>query len=275
MESQAPHDDMGTAPRRHGRRARPLSEEERAEMEARRAELEAAGVLPGSGADEGRQDQGQDEGQGGRSFAPRSSSAASSGSSAAPAADQSSGQNDSGQNGSGQNGSTQHGSGQRSDSSEAPAVAGAASEEKDGAPMVPAEPQAPRVRRLGRRARVVEVDESSAALTGAGSDDAIDPSTRDADGVELGELTVTDAPDPLPAPRFEGRVLQRQDATGGSPMLWIVWILVALAIIAVIVLIMTGVLGTSSTSALGSSGVAQTVAAAFPSSSTTTEVLVA
>ena len=73
---------------------------------------------------------------------------------------------------------------------------------------------------------------------------------RDADGVELGELSVSEAPDPRPAPRFDGKVLHRPERSGGRPLLWIVWALIALAIIALVVLLLTGILGGGSTSAL-------------------------
>ncbi|PWH05513.1 hypothetical protein DEO23_13170 [Brachybacterium endophyticum] len=74
---------------------------------------------------------------------------------------------------------------------------------------------------------------------------------RDADGVELGELTVSEAPGPKPAPRFEGRVLSRPEQGRGRPLLWIVWVLIALAIIALVVLLATGVLGPGSAQAQG------------------------
>lgn len=72
---------------------------------------------------------------------------------------------------------------------------------------------------------------------------------RDSDGVELGEMSVSDAPSPKPAPRFEGNVLHRPERAGGRPLLWLVWAVVAIAIIALIVLLVTGVLGPASANA--------------------------
>lgn len=66
---------------------------------------------------------------------------------------------------------------------------------------------------------------------------------RDVDGVELGEMSVSEAPDPRPAPRFEGRVLQRSSDTGGRSLLWVVWALIGVALLALIILLATGVLG--------------------------------
>src|SRR5699024_8476954 len=81
-------------------------------------------------------------------------------------------------------------------------------------------------------------DDVTAQAPGPGSAD------RDRDGVELGELPVTDAPDPKPAPRFEGTVLHRAERTGGRPLLWAVWALIAVALIVLVALLLTGVIGT-------------------------------
>lgn len=69
------------------------------------------------------------------------------------------------------------------------------------------------------------------------------PIRRDVDGVELGEMSVTEAPSPKPAPRFEGNVLHRPERAGGRPLLWLVWALVAIAVIVLVILLVTGVLG--------------------------------
>src|SRR5699024_10236580 len=72
---------------------------------------------------------------------------------------------------------------------------------------------------------------------------------RDRDGVELGELSVAEAPDPRPAPRFDGKVLHRPERSGGRSLLWVVWALIAVALIVLIVLMVTGVLGQDSAAA--------------------------
>ncbi|MFC0673782.1 hypothetical protein [Brachybacterium hainanense] len=66
---------------------------------------------------------------------------------------------------------------------------------------------------------------------------------RDSDGVELGELGAAEAPDPRPAPRFDGKVLHRPERTASHRILWLVWILIALAIVALVILLVTGVIG--------------------------------
>lgn len=73
---------------------------------------------------------------------------------------------------------------------------------------------------------------------------------RDRDGVELGELPVSEAPNPRPAPRFDGKVLHRPERSGGRPLLWVVWILIAVAGVVLVALLLSGVLG-SDTAALG------------------------
>ncbi|WP_152352817.1 hypothetical protein [Brachybacterium subflavum] len=88
---------------------------------------------------------------------------------------------------------------------------------------------------------------SAGAQTAGTSTAAIE---RDADGVELGEMGVGEAPGPKPAPRFDGRVLNRPEQGRGKPLLWVVWVLIALAIIALVVLLATGVLGPGSDQAL-------------------------
>lgn len=118
----------------------------------------------------------------------------------------------------------------------------------------PAGSPTPTVRRLGRRARIVEIEEAAAA--GRPTTATLDPGSvpsvaRDADGVELGELAVGDAPGPRPAPRFEGRVLHRPERSGGNPIVWIVWALVALALIVLVALLLAGVIGPGISGALG------------------------
>ncbi len=77
-----------------------------------------------------------------------------------------------------------------------------------------------------------------------------EPIRRDVDGVELGEMSVTEAPDPKPAPRFEGQVLHRPERAGGRSLVWLVWLVIAIAIVALVVLLVTGVIG-GGTNALG------------------------
>lgn len=103
----------------------------------------------------------------------------------------------------------------------------------------------PTLRKFGRRARIVEVDGSESAEAGSAA-----TITRDHDGVELGELPVTDAPDPRPAPRFEGTVLHRPEKSGGRALLWLVWALVAIALVVLVVLLLTGVVGPGAAAAL-------------------------
>lgn len=154
-----------------------------------------------------------------------------------------------------------------------PAAAGPGSE-PTSEPVLPAEPASPSVRRFGRRAHIIEVEDApdgAASADDAGTTGQV--LTTDADGVELGELPADEAPDPRPAPRFEGRVLRRPERGAGTPLVWIVWILVALAVITVIVLLMTGVLGSGETGALGSPTGTMAAISSFPP--TTGEVITA
>lgn len=88
----------------------------------------------------------------------------------------------------------------------------------------------------------------SAALDGPDRRTAV--IDRDRDGTELGELPVSEAPDPRPAPRFDGKVLHRPERSGGSSLLWLVWALIAVALIVLIVLLITGVLGQDTAAAV-------------------------
>ncbi|AXK45306.1 hypothetical protein [Brachybacterium saurashtrense] len=115
-----------------------------------------------------------------------------------------------------------------------------------------AEAPVPTLRKFGRRARIIELSEEPApevartaepAPEAPVAEDGAATATHDHDGVELGELPVTEAPEPRPAPRFEGQVLHRPENTGGRALVWVVWVLIALALVALIALLLTGVLG--------------------------------
>lgn len=121
----------------------------------------------------------------------------------------------------------------------------------------------PTLRKFGRRARIIELSEQSeASPTGAdpapaepvptAEEASVATITRDHDGVELGELPVTEAPEPRPAPRFDGKVLHRPAATGGQLLPWLVWALIAIALVVLVVLLLTGVLGPDAASAAAS-----------------------
>ncbi|MDN5599114.1 MAG: hypothetical protein ACTHV2_13955 [Brachybacterium sp.] len=119
----------------------------------------------------------------------------------------------------------------------------------------------PTLRKFGRRARIIELSEqptTEPAAAGAGRTGAEEPSAEDAsvatiardhDGVELGELSVTEAPEPRPAPRFDGKVLHRPENSGSRLLPWLVWILIAIALVVLVVLLLTGVLGSDTTAA--------------------------
>lgn len=121
----------------------------------------------------------------------------------------------------------------------------------------------PSLRRFGRRARIVEVDEAPGDAASGGPGASTSTATAiptDHDGVELGEMAVGDAPDPRPAPRFDGRVLHRPDRSGGSGVVWIVWALLAIALVALVVLLLTGVIGGTSHDAASSDHVGRALA---------------
>ncbi len=127
-----------------------------------------------------------------------------------------------------------------------------------------ADAPAPTLRKFGRRARIIELSEQTApeaepapaAAPPFGPDVA-----RDHDGVELGELSVTDAPDPRPAPRFEGKVLHRPERSGGRALVWLVWALIAVALVVLVALLLTGVIGPASASAAAHATAADVLAA--------------
>lgn len=153
--------------------------------------------------------------------------------------------------------------------SSAPGVRGAVAPPSADAPV-------PTLRKFGRRARIIELSDD-ATTTAPGGESHAEPSAEphaeasaepgveptaapagepsagdlDHDGVELGELTVSEAPEPRPAPRFDGKVLHRPERTGGRPVLWVVWALIAVALIVLVILLLTGVLGPDAASALG------------------------
>ena len=114
----------------------------------------------------------------------------------------------------------------------------------------PAGTAVPALRKFGRRARIIELSEdldptlaaSPAARTTA-QDGSASTITQDHDGVELGELSVVDAPEPRPAPRFDGKVLHRPERSGGRALVWLVWALIAIAFVVLLALMLTGVLG--------------------------------
>ena len=117
----------------------------------------------------------------------------------------------------------------------------------------------PTMRKFGRRARIIELSEqpdpqagpsASASASAPGAEDgSAATTTLDHDGVELGELSVTEAPDPRPAPRFEGKVLHRPENSGGRALVWLVWALIAIALVVLVVLLLTGVIGPGEASA--------------------------
>lgn len=126
----------------------------------------------------------------------------------------------------------------------APGVRGAVAPPTADAPV-------PTLRKFGRRARIIELSDDAPAPAPAPVPEQPAARDRDLDGVELGELSVSEAPEPRPAPRFDGKVLHRPERSGSRPLLWLVWALIAVALIVLVVLLLTGVLGPGTASALG------------------------
>jgi cytoskeletal protein RodZ len=91
---------------------------------------------------------------------------------------------------------------------------------------------------------------------------------RDADGVELGELHDDTAPQPRPAPRFEGKVLNRPENSSGKPLVLAIWILIAIAVVVLVVLLLTGIIGPG----VGGPAALGTASALVPDLTTTMEV---
>ena len=122
----------------------------------------------------------------------------------------------------------------------------------------------PALRKFGRRARIIELSDDPAQSLLAAPADGLTAATtetpsaeggsastitHDHDGVELGELSVTEAPEPRPAPRFDGKVLHRPERSGGRGLVWLVWALIAIAFIVLLALMLTGVIGPGAASA--------------------------
>ncbi|MGP9582173.1 hypothetical protein ACT3SQ_09720 [Brachybacterium sp. AOP42-C2-15] len=140
----------------------------------------------------------------------------------------------------------------------APGVRGAVAPPTAGAAV-------PALRKFGRRARIIELSEAPApalaegettespdadpAVPAAVEDHPVSTLTHDHDGVELGELSVAEAPEPRPAPRFDGKVLHRPERSGGRALVWLVWALIAVAFIVLLALMLTGVIGPGAASA--------------------------
>ncbi|MCT1708469.1 hypothetical protein [Dermabacter hominis] len=61
--------------------------------------------------------------------------------------------------------------------------------------------------------------------------------------LEVGDLPADQAPEPKPAARFDGTVLDKPSRTSGGIGMWITWLLVAAIAITLVVLLATGVIG--------------------------------
>lgn len=69
------------------------------------------------------------------------------------------------------------------------------------------------------------------------------PEAPTTDWYEAGELSSNQAPDPVPAPRFEGRVLNKPCRSGGGFGVWIAWLIVALVVATLVWLVVNGTIG--------------------------------
>lgn len=68
--------------------------------------------------------------------------------------------------------------------------------------------------------------------------------------LEVGDLPADQAPEPKPAARFDGTVLDKPSRTSGGIGMWITWLLVAAIAITLVVLLVTGVIGPGFTKAI-------------------------
>lgn len=87
---------------------------------------------------------------------------------------------------------------------------------------------------------------------------------RAVDGAEFGELSREHAPDPRPAPRFTGTVLNKPARTGVGVGTWVTWILVVVALLVVILLLVMGVIGPGVVNSAGETSVAVLAALSPP-----------
>ncbi len=68
-------------------------------------------------------------------------------------------------------------------------------------------------------------------------------STDGSDWYEVGDLPADQAPEPKPAPRFEGQVLNKPSRSATGLGGWVTWVLVFLVLALIIVLFVTGMIG--------------------------------
>lgn len=111
--------------------------------------------------------------------------------------------------------------------------AGSPTDERDGAPTPSAAPA-----KAGAAAGSV-----AAAIAGTRMREEDRTGAESSDWYEVGDLPADQAPDPKPAPRFEGHVLNRPSRTATGLGGWLTWLVVAIVLILLIVLLVTGVIG--------------------------------